>query len=212
MRMQCWHTPTSTIPPTLRPTPDRGTICYASTLSPLQVPVPTKVTVIRVTDGDTVIVDTGLAEYITKIWGVDAPELNQTHGPRARLALLELLPEGATVDFYEVAWDPDTDETSGIFFSDTGLVNLQLIGNGWGYANPKWDGAANHCVLEFEQIARKRRYGVWADSTEGDQRPWEYRSLHTPTPAPTSAPIPEFADPTPLPNGDPISPTNESQG
>ena len=175
----------------LQPTQPPSLSCSPRAFAPNQTDYSTTVTIVTISDGDTVIVDNGAGQHVAKLWGIDAPELSQSHGPQARDALIHLLPIGTNAQFFEVWWDTTTLETYGIFVSETGFVNLQLLGNGWAYHSPDSDAIGNQCIIEFEKEAQRRHYGVWEDTPSGAQRPWEYRSMHTPTPGPTMPPTPQ---------------------
>ena len=173
--------------------------CSPHGFAPNQTDYSTTITVVTISDGDTVIVDNGAGQHIAKLWGIDAPELDQLHGPQARAALAVLLPIGDNAQFFEVWWDADTEETYGVFVSETGFVNLQLLGNGWAYHSPDTDAIGNQCLIEFENEAKRRKFGVWQDPTDSHQKPWDYRLLHTPTPASTMPPTPQGTRQVPPP-------------
>lgn len=99
--------------------------------------------IVRVTDGDTVVVDVDLGMRITtrqplRLLGIDAAELNTDAGKAARDALKVMLPEGATVvvrtfknptDKYG-RWLAQVVTNAGV------LVNQQLVADGHAVVMP----------------------------------------------------------------------------
>lgn len=177
--------------PTPMPTRAPVLACYPQKFAPDQTGYSTTVTIVEIHDGDTVTVDNGAGLHVTKLWGMDAPELQQPHGPAARDALAQLLTVGRHAAFYEVFTDPITPETYGIFVADDRFVNIIMLGNGHAYPSNHDDAQHNECIQGFTDAAKQRGYGVWADGPDGHVRPWQYLGINTPTPAPTMPPTPE---------------------
>lgn len=127
----------------------------------------------RIVDGDTlVVVDGDDAVRTIRLWGVDAPELTQPHGTRARDALAALLSEGAVRVHIE-----DTDSFGrevAVLRTPAGEhVNHALVwqGHAWHYRRYApfelrlWIGQA---------YARLRDRGLWAMGGSPTP-PWEWR-------------------------------------
>jgi endonuclease YncB( thermonuclease family) len=129
--------------------------------------------VLRVSDGDTLVVQTAAYEQIkVRLYGIDAPESKQEGGAEATAALKQL--PGQTVTVIEM----DTDRYSrmvALIEHGGRSVNLELVqaGHAWHYA--KYCKAEPICgriqVAEAEARAAKR--GLWAG--EEPMPPWEWR-------------------------------------
>ncbi len=95
--------------------------------------------VIRIVDGDTVVVRTGSATENVRLIGIDTPEVgyrgqpNDCFGPEAAARTAELLPIGSTV---RLARDIEARDVydrllAYVFAPDGSLVNLQLAAEGF---------------------------------------------------------------------------------
>ncbi len=130
----------------------------------------------RVSDGDSLEVAMGREIYRVRLFGIDAPELAQPHGPESADALRRML--GRQTFWLE---EQDVDQYGRIvallYHRDRNRrnsVNLRLVREGYAYAFTRYGGAE----LGFHQAeadARRGRRGVWRDSPRGGERPWDYR-------------------------------------
>lgn len=128
----------------------------------------------RVGDGDSlqiILSDSG-AEVRVRLYGLDAPELDQPHGREARDFLAKLLTnrevrvEKEDVDQYG--------RVVGQVF-DSGLsVNLTLVASGhaWVYEQFCQEPVCRQMKAEEAQARRKKR-GLWAQAKP--QPPWQWR-------------------------------------
>lgn len=133
------------------------------------------VTIVRVVDGDTVIVKLkNDMQLRLRLVGIDAPELSQPHGNSARDALQKLLQQASAVYIEKQGLDVFGRTLAKLFYEGSGTpgdVQLYMLRNGhaWHYkrfdSNPKYAAA--------EGMARKKRIGLW--SVENPQPPWSYR-------------------------------------
>lgn len=96
-------------------------------------------TVVSVTDGDTLRLEVGEAEFRVRLIGVDTPEVfpdEQCYGPEAESALAALAPPGSTIGY---AYDRDARdrfdrELMYLFTADGTSINLELVAQGFGEA------------------------------------------------------------------------------
>ncbi len=160
--------------------------------------------VIRIIDGDTLdvaIPDGQLRHTRIRLWGVDTPETVHPNKPvghygpeaaifTARLAAyrdvtLQLEPTGRTRDNAErnrlLAY---------VILPDGKMLNAELIAQGYGYADPRYD---HYLAAEFAALqltARQARLGLWATVTN-DDLPHYYRDkLQLPAPVPAESASP----------------------
>ncbi len=98
--------------------------------------------VVRVIDGDTVILDLDLGFYVTvrmscRLLGINAIELHAPGGREARDYLVSLLPVGVTVDVVSVKPDKYAGRFDGIVLAFGVDVGVAMVAAG--FALP-WDG------------------------------------------------------------------------
>jgi len=137
--------------------------------------------VIRVHDGDTLMLNTGTGTEHVRLQGIDAPELLQEAGPQAQLAL-SLLSLERTV---AVAWagrDVYGRLLGQVFSSTCQDINLTLLEQGMA-----WFYKAYACELDPTRRARyalaqaqaqSARQGLWQQAQP--VAPWVYRNGQDP--------------------------------
>lgn len=128
-------------------------------------------TVSAVHDGDTLTVGGGPV----RLASIDAPELDQAHGPSSRRQLAAMV-LGQTVTVTSAQTDRYDRVVGTVFKSDCSNVNLDLVLDG-----AAWYHAAYQCEIDLRQRqayaaaqaqARATRRGLWAaDATA----PWVHR-------------------------------------
>ncbi len=133
--------------------------------------------VLRIVDGDTLILKVQQAHYRVDIAGIDAPELNQPWGARAAQRLDRLL-RGA---FVVVAAERiDGTRLSGRITHQTRDVGLGLLIDGlaWQTRFPPRSADPQHPYVRAEQRARRERRGLW--SAPDAVAPWLWRRTRAP--------------------------------
>ena len=129
-------------------------------------------TVIRVSDGDTIVVRTADFEDIRiRLYGIDAPEANQPGGAEAAAALKPL--QGQMV----AVWEMDIDRygrTVALVEHEGRSVNLDLVAQGWAWYYPQYCKEQPICdqIQKAEGEARAAKRGLWAGQPVP---PWEWR-------------------------------------
>ncbi len=132
---------------------------------------------IRVVDGDTIRCRAGGHETTVRLYGIDAPELEQLGGPDAADALESiirgsepLLMEVIDVDLYE--------RDVGLLYARRShrrdSVNIRMVREGYAYAFTRF-GGREMGFRAAQHDARAARRGVWTGSRAGGERPWNYR-------------------------------------
>ena len=125
--------------------------------------------VIRVSDGDTLIVRAGEVNFRVRLHGIDAPERGQAYGTKARDILAGMV-TGAAVTIKVM----DVDRYGrliGMVYAGPLLVNLELLKQGYAWHYTEYDDTAEFARAEAE--ARKQKRGLWAEPSPIP--PWEWR-------------------------------------
>lgn len=142
-------------------------------------------TVTHIVDGDTITVaPLGQMDALIRVrlYGIDAPESRQGHGPEATAALAAMLPVGATADIIPM----DTDKygrTVGLVIYEGLTVNHTLVREGHAWVAPKYC-RAYFCRgwMKEARATKKAGKGLWREKQA--EAPWEWRKKnpteHTP--------------------------------
>lgn len=135
------------------------------------------VQVVRVVDGDTVVVSTAESLNLkVRLQGIDAPECGMPFGPQAQ-RFLERLVLGRAVQMTTTGRDRygRTVATLAVGGQDVGFELLQA-GLAWHdrrYHRPRLQGAASH-YAEAQQGAVLSFTGLWAEPRQ--VAPWQWRA------------------------------------
>lgn len=128
--------------------------------------------VVSVHDGDTLTLLTAQRSQVkVRLYGIDAPELDQAFGSQAKAALSEMV-FGQAVTVYETGRDR-YGRVLGWVFAGKRRVNLELVSRGfaWWYT----DYARREVALQdAEMAARQEKRGLWADAANA-LPPWDWR-------------------------------------
>lgn len=142
-------------------------------------------TVIKVSDGDTINVDSGGTKLKIRLYGIDAPETPKTnrksgwtskpgqpYGNEAWKALDDKVNrqrvrvEVRDVDKY--------DRLVSVVWIGGREINKEMVAEGWAWAYRKYlDRPHASEYISAEEQARARRAGLWRDGNP--QPPWEFR-------------------------------------
>lgn len=134
--------------------------------------------VVRVSDGDTIVVRQGLQEEKVRFCGIDAPEKEQPMGDQATAYLQQLINEAdGNVLISQTDRDRYGRMVGEVFtVSATGekLLQEELLQAGMVYVYPQYIGSCPNAqpMHMAETIAQQNKAGVWSSE---QQRPWEYR-------------------------------------
>ena len=124
--------------------------------------------VIRVSDGDTIVVLTQDKEQIkVRLNGIDAPEKKQPFGKQSTKSLANLV-AGKTVEIKKEGNDR-YGRTIGTVLLDGLDVNKEMVANGYAWAFRKYSKK----YAPDESNAKHEKLGLWAE--EDPTPPWEYR-------------------------------------
>ena len=124
----------------------------------------------RVVDGDTVVVvDQTDAEVRVRLADIDAPEMKQPYGPKAKAALADMT-GGKRVTVTYTRKDR-YGRILGTLTLKNRNINLTMVqsGHAWRYRYARKTGA----IADAERSAMHKRIGLWAAARV--KSPWEYR-------------------------------------
>lgn len=131
--------------------------------------------VLHVYDGDTLTVGPAGAVDVPvciRLYGIDAPEMNQDGGKASRDALQKMLPKGSAV--HVIPLDVDRyGRVVGLIIRDGMTANARMVemGHAWVY---KQYCRARFCRrwLKTAKTARAEGRGLWADENPIQPRVW----------------------------------------
>ena len=153
--------------------------------------------VVDVYDGDTIsVMDADRSEWKVRLAAIDAPELSQAFGKKARKELLELvLDHPVTVTFDRTDGDrvvgtvklESQREILGAVFPIN--INQYLVGQGFAWYDRSFENAQTseerRLYSKLEAQARSDKKGLWAE--KNPVPPWEFRGRSLPVNAPATA-------------------------
>jgi micrococcal nuclease len=127
-------------------------------------------TVVRVNDGDSVLVETGSRDVEVRLMGINTPERDECYGPEAEERLIELV-DGETVGLEEIGQD-QFDRTLAYLWLGDLLVNLNQVEQGFAIAStPEEDDPHGGPILDAEDAAFDARLGLWSETACGASGP-----------------------------------------
>ncbi|MCJ8330932.1 MAG: thermonuclease family protein [Lentisphaeria bacterium] len=132
--------------------------------------------VVRVIDGDTIVVLVDKKEIKVRLYGIDAPEKGQPFGTQAKKTLSDLI-FGKEVHCVQTDVDFFGRSICKVFLSellelDGGDMNLNMLSSGMAWHYKKY--SKDPTYARAEQIAREEiKAGLWAD--KNPVAPWDWR-------------------------------------
>ncbi len=125
--------------------------------------------VMSVLDGDTItVLDAANVQRTIRLAGVDAPELRQPFGAKAKETLsARVLGKQARVAPRGIR----DGRALGVVWLNDRNVNLELVAAGWAWHDKASD--ASDELAAAEKSAREQRLGLWGDP--GLTPPWDWR-------------------------------------
>jgi endonuclease YncB( thermonuclease family) len=127
--------------------------------------------VVRVKDGDTIVVLHDNQQIDIRLEGIDCPESGQAFGQKAKQATSGLT-QGKTVTVHPTGTDRYERTLANVVLPDGRILNQELIRQGWGWWFRKYSKDQTLAKLEAEARAAKR--GLWADPNPTP--PWDWRA------------------------------------
>lgn len=132
-------------------------------------------TVVRVVDGDTVVLEVGQGRHRIRLAGIDAPEQNQPWGEVATEELRRRVAgRPVVVDWYgQDQWR----QSIGVVHLAGEDLNLHMVGRGLAWQSDRIQDELppgdREAYAEAERSARDARRGLWSDPDPVP--PWEWR-------------------------------------
>ena len=133
-------------------------------------------TIISIGDGDTIRIRDGAEKLTVRLACIDAPEISQTpYGARSRNFLKELIPLGTKVSLHIQATDRYGRSIAEVYAGKKNINQLMIM-QGHGFVYRQYLSSCDVSrYISLEHQAQKLGLGVWATSSSGIQRPWDYR-------------------------------------
>ena len=133
-----------------------------------------KAEVLRVIDGDSIIVKNEDGKYPIRIKYVDSPEIQQKHGKKSKDFLSKLI-LGKPVFISSPYKDRYSRYISDVYIYDDEIaiyINAKLIksGNAWVYKSYR----SNEYLMNLENFARNNSKGLWSSIKPTEQ--WVFRN------------------------------------
>ena len=123
--------------------------------------------VIKISDGDTIMILQDKQQIKVRPFGIDAPELKQPYGKKSKQFLANLI-AGEVVEVEENGKDRYK-RTLGIFHYKGQDINAQMVLNGYAWAYVKY----SRIYVDQEKTAREKKRGLWQSSNPTP--PWKWR-------------------------------------
>ena len=136
---------------------------------------PFRATLVKVIDGDTIVVNIQGSQASVRLWGIDAPELSQPQGDASRDHLMDLMAGQSNLTIHPVETDVYGRIVALIGEDDGWAINMKMVLEGHAYHLDDFLARGNPCLQEAERFAQDQRYGIWRNGT-GGTRPWDHRS------------------------------------
>lgn len=125
--------------------------------------------VLRVTDGDSIVVESANNQVEVRIADIDAPEIDQPYGKAAKKALDDLV-GGRQVRLELVGGDAYRRIVANVFVEERDVA-AELVGKGFAWVRRAYAPASP--LIGLEEAARHARLGLWAGKSPSP--PWIWR-------------------------------------
>lgn len=137
-----------------------------------------KANVIKVVDGDTILVSYKGKSLRVRLWGIDTPEWRQPFSKSAKKYTAKLI-EGTEVQLEEKDWDDYGRLVAIVTTKKKECVNEALLRAGLAWVHIYYcKEAICDSWYEIERKARKKRSGLWRD--DSPTPPWVWKRKEYP--------------------------------
>lgn len=130
-------------------------------------------TVIKINDGDTLTIINGENKRVKiRLYGIDSPELDQSHGQNAKRFLSEkVLEKNITAEILDI---DRYKRCVGRVFSDGTDINRMMVEEGHAWVYARYCEIAECAQWEkLQKAAREQKKGLW--SQKYPVEPWKWR-------------------------------------
>ena len=128
-------------------------------------------TVVRVRDGDSIVVMRDGVGIEVRLVGIDCPELAQAFGRKAKSSTADLA-FGKTVRLVAKGKDRYGRELAEVILPDGRSLNRELVAAGLAWWYRKY--STDRTLEALELAARRAHRGLWSDT--GAVAPWDFRA------------------------------------
>ena len=126
--------------------------------------------VVKVKDGDSLVVDVGSNDIEVRLHGIDAPEWHQAYGDHSKQTLTSLVLH-KNVSIHSVTTD-SYGRTVAVVYLNAQNINVQMVEQGAAWWYRKFAGSDN-ALKAAEQQARRQKRGLWR--LPNPEPPWQWR-------------------------------------
>ncbi len=133
---------------------------------------------LKVNDGDSIQIDLPSGHARVRLAAIDTPEYDQPYGSQASAALKAMLPVGSTVELEVETQDAFNRIVAIVWLVANGNrtnLNEAMLRDGHAWAYRRYMKNPRFC--DFEQEARARKAGLWAQPVSDWVYPPEWRYL-----------------------------------
>lgn len=129
--------------------------------------------VIRVSDGDTILIQSGSQKIRVRMYGIDAPELKQKYGEESKKYLEKRIMD-KNVDIKVINQDQYGRKVGKVFYKNKD-INLEMLetGNAWFY---EYHAKHEKDYRKAFKNAKEQKLGLWKD--KNPQNPRNFRLDH----------------------------------
>ena len=129
--------------------------------------------VIRVSDGDTILIQSGSQKIRVRMYGIDAPELKQKYGEESKKYLEKSIMD-KNVDIKVINQDQYGRKVGKVFYKNKD-INLEMLetGNAWFY---EYHAKHEKDYRKAFKNAKEQKLGLWKD--KNPQNPRNFRLDH----------------------------------
>lgn len=129
--------------------------------------------VIRVSDGDTILIQSGSQKIRVRMYGIDAPELKQKYGEESKKYLKKRIMD-KNVDIKVINQDQYGRKVGKVFYKNKD-INLEMLetGNAWFY---EYHAKHEKDYRKAFKNAKEQKLGLWKD--KNPQNPRNFRLDH----------------------------------
>ncbi|RGY65361.1 thermonuclease family protein [Fusobacterium ulcerans] len=129
--------------------------------------------VIRVSDGDTILIQSGSQKIRVRMYGIDAPELKQKYGEESKKYLEKRIMD-KNVDIKVINQDQYGRKVGKVFYKNKD-INLEMLetGNAWFY---EYHAKHEKDYRKAFKNAKEEKLGLWKD--KNPQNPRNFRLDH----------------------------------
>ena len=134
--------------------------------------------VTKISDGDSIEVDTDAGHARVRFSAIDTPEYDQPYGSQSSAALKAMLPIGAAVELEVVTQDQFHRMVAVVWLIDGARrtnINERMLREGHAWAYRRYMKDPKFC--DIEQEAREKKLGLWAQPVKDWIYPPEWRYL-----------------------------------